>query len=717
MSWFLKAARSVAADPRYSVVAVLGTTTGMSVGAGVLLAPDQVLTCAHVVNDALGRTPFDTRPPTDRSVPVALHSPSGAARHSARILHWVPARRRDGTPGVREKEDREWLGDLAVLQFETMPGTLVPLPEWLPMEPGQSLRAWHGTGLSGSFADVRVKTCDGDIGYMDGDSTGMAIGPAYSGGPLWSVSQNAVVGIVAAVISASADPMTGLPQSFSSQLIARRSWGIPWQRVERELRAVGAAALFDVPVADPEDPALPLLMDLLERLMPSPSLRGDHARAVAELCGYGPPDALSAPTAEEFAGLLITEPRALAGLVDVLHRRDPGAVPELLAAGRLSRIPKLLAPREHRKLMHTLNLLPAQVRARLPEAVRAALPLAAAFRDDTLDGLVAHLESLPGDSRTEADGLRVPGLLRVIEYVAVLCTPTQRADLRLWSSGVIARLGIPTASLAERRSDAEDWARTQQRRTVPSRVLAQVIGTAADRYRLRVWCDEGSGPRQVSTDGDATYDGAGMARELLRVLEPLDRAAQDGRRPLVEVHVDRDGLNLPIDEWNSADPDDLVPGVLGAEYPLVVNCPELLYRYERFLSDWRNRWRRLDADVSLRFEDAAQGREVYGALMENKDAGRVFVDVVPPHTRDEIVQTCLMMGVPVVVWDRGGTPKSHAVERMALVAARALPEEVRSYRARTINRPHEYTGHPVLAWADADRTVPRLQLSEPRESA
>ncbi|WP_149827865.1 trypsin-like peptidase domain-containing protein [Streptomyces tailanensis] len=716
MGWFLKAARSASADPRYSVVSVLGAA-GTSVGGGVLLAPDQLLTCAHVVNDALGRAPFDTRHPVGRSIPVALHGPSGTARHTTRVSYWVPARRRDGVPGVRENRDHEWLGDLAVLQLEAMPARPVPLPEWQPMEPGQSLRAWHGTGLSSSFADVRVKTCDGVIAYMDGDATGMAIAPAYSGGPLWAVSRNAVVGIVAAHIMPPTHPTTGLPEPFHSQNVARRSWGIPWQRIENELRAVGAAALFDLPEPDPEDPALPLLTDLLDRCMPSPSLRGDHARAVAERCGYGYADQETAPTTEEFARLLLTEPRALATLVEVLQRRDPAAVPELLAAGRLSEIPKLLSPREHRRLMHLLGLLPAPIKARLTEAVRAALPLAAAFPgDDSPEALLDHLECLPGDSRTEADGLRVPGLLRVIEYVAVLCTPAQRADLRLWCNSVVDRLGIPRPSLAERRSDAEDWARAQRRRTAPSRVLARITRAAADRYRLRMWCDEGEGPRQASTDGDTTYSGAEAAGELLRVLQALYRAAPDGRRPLLEAHVDREGLNLPIDEWNSSAPDDLVPGVLGAEYPLVVICPELLYRYERFLPDWRHRWRHLDTDASLYFGDAAQGRvEVYGALLENKDAVRVFVDV-PPRTRDEIVQTCLMMGVPVVVWDRGRQPRSHAVERMTAVTARELPEGVRAYRAKTINRPQEYTGHPVLAWADADRAVPRLQLSEPWES-
>jgi hypothetical protein len=181
--------------------------------------------------------------------------------------------------------------------------------------------------------------------------------------------------------------------------------------------------------------------------------------------------------------------------------------------------------------------------------------------------------------------------------------------------------------------------------------------------------------------------------------------------------VDRDALNLPIDEWDGIGADDLVPGVLGAEYPLVVNCPDLLRRNERFLPDWRRRWRRLDTGGTLHFTDAAADRRsVYGQLMEQADAVRVAVDV-PPRLRDTIVQMALSVGVPVVLWDRGAERTSHAVAHLTSVTTRELPESVRSYRAKTVHRPRDYPGRPVLAWADADRGTPRLHLSEPQETS
>ncbi|MFG2225811.1 trypsin-like peptidase domain-containing protein [Streptomyces sp. NPDC048644] len=743
MGWFHSSIRSPSAQPLYSVVSVLRGKDGKSAGAGVLLAPTTLLTCAHVVNDALQRPMFDDREPSGERVKVTLHRPHEVTRTWAAVTHWLPPRRRvPGGPGaasrlpVRPLQDAEWLGDLAVLEIEAADGE-VHVPQWAPMAEGQMLRAWHGSARSSTYADVRVGPCDGEIGYMDGWPTGMAIGPAYSGGPLWSTMHNAVVGLVCAHVGPPTDA-AGRPLPYTPQHIARRSWGIPWQRITEELRAAGAGHLFDPPEADADDPAAGLLCSLLKSLLPSGVRRADYARAVAGRCGYGYPEGASSPSPEEFAAFLVTEPRALAALSEVLRRNEPHAAEQLLAVGWLSRVPRLLAPREYRRLHDVLATVPAAALARLPEAVRAALPRTASFpveevaghlgRDTSdvsgtgtaqaLDALLDHLEYLPGDSRSERGGPRVPALLTAVEYFSALCPPAQRAHLRLWSDGVAERLAVPRQAMTERRSVAAGWHQTQDRAraqgTVP-RVLAQIGLEAGDRYRLRVWCDEGSGLRQVSTEGDVTYSATEAARVLLRAVESLYRTAPVESRPVVEALVDRGALNLPIDEWESVGPDDVVPEVLGVGYPLVVNCPDLR-RKERFLHDWRDRWRKLDTGHTLRLDDAAVGvREVYAMLLDRTDTVRVAVDV-PQALREAIVQTCLSVGVPVVVWDRqaddGG---SHAVREMTAVTTRKLPEEVRTYRAKSVHRPQEFTGRPVLAWADADRTVPQLHLSEPQE--
>lgn len=248
------------------------------------------------------------------------------------------------------------------------------------------------------------------------------------------------------------------------------------------------------------------------------------------------------------------------------------------------------------------------------------------------------------------------------------------------------------------------------------RVLVQVTRAERGRHRLRIWCDEGAGPRQVSTDSLAAYSATDGAREVLRVLESLTPPADDERPPLVEVLVDRASLNLPVDEWAAHDPDEIVPGVLGVEFPLVVHCPELLRRHGRFMSHWRSRWNRLDSGKTFVVSESMDPDAIYSKLVNQLDTVRVSVDV-PPGPRDGIVQTCLALGIPVVVWDRGRDGASHLVQHMADVATRELPDGVRTYRANAKASPPEFPGRPVLAWADADRTVPRLHLTEPQESA
>ncbi|MEU5978246.1 trypsin-like peptidase domain-containing protein [Streptomyces sp. NPDC047315] len=774
MGWFLMPEPETTGDALSCLATVHRAAGGKAAGGGVLLDARSVLTCAHVVNDALGRSLFEPRTPGPDELRLSVWGKHGRVACAARVAHWIPPRPVSGSGAVREGA-REWLGDLAVLRFEVEPGPDKGPQRFaprLPMEPGRSVRSWHGSGNASTFATMRVEHVDGAVGYFDGSPTGMAVGRGYSGGPVWSTSDRAVVGVLIGHFM----PPDGDgpdPAPHSPQHLIRRSWGMPWQQVEAELRAVGALAqgAGGVPAADDDagadDPARQLLVETLREVLPWGTSLSDHANRLARDLGAKGASEVTPPSAEDFADFLLTHPRALAHFTETIRRSDPAAVDRLLAAGRLSPVPLLLSPGEYDQLHRLLRDTDRSVRVRFAEAARAALPLTASFpvvgderrapgdgdggapidgdgsagggpgaaggigsargvgsaggmgavgRVQTLDELIDRLERLHGDGRSD-DGPRVPALLRFVEYLGVLCTAPQYARLRMWSGRVASRLGIPHSALAERRGDAQDWGRSLRDRTGRVRVLVQVTPSGRDRYGLRIWCDEGAGPRQVSAASTGSYSGPEGARELLRVLESLDPAAVAAQRPLVEVLVDRAGLNLPIDEWEGMGPGEIVPGVLGAEFPLVVHCPELLRRHERFLPDWRRRWQQLDSGTTLVFsDDGLDTRAIYATLMDRLDAVRVSVDV-PAGLRDDIVQVCLAVGVPVVVWDRERGDASHAVGEMADVATRELPDGVRSYRAKTMQRPREYTGRPVLAWADADRTIPRLHLSEPAEGA
>jgi hypothetical protein len=702
-------------DPSLHVVSVRGTDDDKAAGAGFLLGPDTVLTCAHVVNSALGKAMFDSRAPGPDELCVELTGANGTLLTlAARVAHWLPPRARDGGPA--RPGDPDWLGDLAVLRVDAPAAGLPAAPDRAAMAVGQKLTAWHGGRHPSTLARLTVAGLHGPLGYLDGAPTGMAVGRGYSGGPLWSEEDGTVVGLVVAHFMADRDPVTQAALPYDPQRLVRRSWAVPWQCVEAELRPLGVLdSVADGP-PDPDDPAFVMLTGAIEDALPSPNGLGDAARRLARACGVGHGSDVVPPAVEELAAFLLTHPRALAALTGILRRDNPQAADRVLAAGGLSRTPRLLTPQEYAELRGHLRGMDRAVLTRLPEAVRAALPhLAAGPGGDSLDAVLDHLEGLPGDGRTSGGERRVPALLRVVEYLGALCPGPERARLRMWADGVARRLGIPRAALGERRSDAQEWVRSVRGRTARVRVLVQVTQAGPGRHRLRLWCDEGAGPRQVSTDSVRTYSATDAAREVLRVLDSLTPAQEDERPPLVEVLVDRTGLNLPVDEWAARDPDDIVPGVLGVEFPLVVHCPELLRRHGRFLSHWRSRWSRLDSGKTFLVPATMDRETIYSRLVNQLDTVRVCVDV-PPGQRDGIVQTCLALGFPVVVWDRGRDGGSHSVEHMAKVATPELPDGVRSYRANAKANPPEFPGRPVLAWADADRTVPRLHLTEPQES-
>lgn len=719
MGWFKQIGTVPADEARPRVATLRRTADGKTAGAAVVLGVDTVLTCAHVVNDALGRSMFEPRPPGLDELFVEVQGVRKTERYPARVAHWIEPRARDG--GAVREGAGEWQGDLAVLRIDAPPGWAPAPDRRTAMVPGQKVRAWHGSGHSATFADLRVAALDGPIGYLDGEGTGMAVGPGYSGGPLWSEQDGAVVGLVAAHFMPPCDA-GGVPLPHSPQHLIRRSWGIPWQRIEAELRPLGVLlgqGAEETEDTDPDDPAFGMLVNAVRNALPSPYSLGDTARQLALACDVGQGSPVSPPPIEEFVTFLLRHPRALAAFTEILRPRNPAATDRVLIAGRLSRIPLLLSPRERHRMHQLLRKVDRPVLERIPEAVREAAKRVTVPADGgTLDVLLDRLEELSGDGYSDDGEVRVPALLRVVEYVAVLCPPPRQAELRLWSDGVRVRLGIPEAALRERRSDAQDWARMLRGRAPRKRVLVQVARAGRGRHRLRIWCDEGTGLRQVSADSGASYAASQAARELLRVLEALTPSAEDGGRPLVEVLVDRADLNLPVDEWAAQVPGEVVPGVLGVEFPLVVHCPELLRRHERFLPDWRERWRQLDSGETLVVSDPTQDpHQVYYELMGRLDTVRVSVDV-PPGPRDAIVQICLAVGIPVVVWDRGRDTPSHVTKHMADVATRELPDGVRVYRANARGtRAPEFPGRPVLAWADADRTVPRLHLSEPQESA
>lgn len=130
-------------------------------GGGLLLAGGRVLTCAHVVNQALGRPPFAQPPPVERDgavdgLLVALPGLAPDGRYRVAVERWLPGRGGAGEEDVREG-DPEWSADLALLRLVDRPAHPVPGAPLGRHRTGPSAFAWYGSGNPSTVAAVVVQ--------------------------------------------------------------------------------------------------------------------------------------------------------------------------------------------------------------------------------------------------------------------------------------------------------------------------------------------------------------------------------------------------------------------------------------------------------------------------------------------------------------------------------------------------------------------------------
>ncbi|GIH67914.1 nSTAND1 domain-containing NTPase [Sphaerimonospora thailandensis] len=168
---------------------------GVLGGAGFLVAPDLVLTCAHVVSDAL-ETP--RQEPVAEGTPVMVEFPlceppadaDGRPLWSALVENWVPIR-------------AERTGDIAVLRLPApVPGTR-PLPVADPDSvQGGEVRAvgFPHDAPGGIWFEGRVSGATGEGWMQLSRANGQAahVKPGFSGSPVWHNALGAAVGLLVA---------------------------------------------------------------------------------------------------------------------------------------------------------------------------------------------------------------------------------------------------------------------------------------------------------------------------------------------------------------------------------------------------------------------------------------------------------------------------------------------------------------------------------------
>jgi WD40 repeat protein/uncharacterized protein YjbI with pentapeptide repeats/3',5'-cyclic AMP phosphodiesterase CpdA len=179
-----------AATTRAACLLSVLDAAGDPVGLGLLVAGNLVVTCAHVVDTALGGRPIDAAPPSE---PITLSWPllEISGETSAQVVTW----RAVGS------------GDLAVLEVTTELPVLARPGRLAPKIPGRdALLSVFGFPVRrerGQWAEVRASgfVAGGYLQVNSRDATTPDVRRGYSGSPVHDMTTGEIVGIVAEAAS------------------------------------------------------------------------------------------------------------------------------------------------------------------------------------------------------------------------------------------------------------------------------------------------------------------------------------------------------------------------------------------------------------------------------------------------------------------------------------------------------------------------------------
>ncbi|MFI2027530.1 VMAP-C domain-containing protein [Streptomyces buecherae] len=688
-------------------VSVLGGSG--PVGAGVLVADDLVLTCAHVVNSALGRDQFDqAAPPRDALLRLAFPLVDREREVSARVkpARWRPPRADAIGCAPVVSGQLAHHGDLAVLRLE---GSAPPGAEPAPFQLHDCEREVVALWASGNpVTTIRARPRVVAAPWVALDVVGgVGVSAGYSGGPLWDRARQAVVGLVVAVHedaqAARARAGAGGHQDRSPAVV----YGISLPAIESELprmpplrvpaarRGVQQLLAALEGVLTTEASVAQCERRLSERFgFPARDLGTDHARLVRLAVGSrrGVPELLEAARTT-----LAQHPTPDGGAAGT-----PGEPWE-----RLRRAARIVSPTECLTLDQRRDLagLLARCRQATPDALLAAvLPYDAEPR--ALSGLADVIDVLEAYEPT--DRQPVPPLLRAVVLVAGEERQTAdqlTEDLQAWTERVARRMGVPWAAVCQFQADAADRHAAARAPSAPPPPVDGAGGTAAGRlgravprvqiellptggstlftYQIWAW-DAGAQPRLVVVqDRDAAS--TRVVEDIRRVLRTEVR--EDPETALVEFFVAPEWLGLAIDTWESDEGDEGGAFVPGLTRRLVVRTTT---RTRECYAGWKRRTAALASAGRLVFGEKYADHKVARANLEVRpDVGTVVL-CCDPARHGQLLRQCVQAGVHTVLWHRTDHGEQVGLDLSGMLEGtepRGVPEAVRLERAKAMAEP------------------------------
>ncbi|MFJ9850016.1 trypsin-like peptidase domain-containing protein [Streptomyces sp. NPDC101150] len=673
-----------------------------AVGAGVLVAERLVLTCAHVVNSALGRDRFTQDTPGHGDT-VTLRLPHVAAARdlSARVVRemWVPPRARAAGRDPVEPGRVPYHGDLAVLELtDAPPESAEPAPFLQHNYAGEVIALWaSGNPLPTLRAVPRVSAPP----WIALDVLGGAqVTEGFSGGPLWDRERQAVVGLVAAVHR---PPETAAPGSQPPTMYA-----ISVPAIEAELPALPPSA---VPTARR---GVQQLLTALERV-----LRGREAVLACEerlAARLGRPSAGPAADLDRLVGLAASVRRGLPELLDLVRDYEPPAAAapydlhprpspygtrddweRLRRAARTVRPGEYLTTRQRRDLS---GLLAHCTRTDPRTLLERVLPHAPEL--PAVTGLADAMDALEGFGA--ATGAPVPPLLQGVVRISVeerAAGPYPAEDLDAWVERVAARSGVDEAAVSQFRADVEAAA-APVRTAAPGRPAAAPAARAprvqvellptptGRRFTYQIWTFADGQSHRLALVRDTEAGSEQVVDDIRRVLRTEVR--EDPETALVEYFLPSAWLGLDVDSWESPDSDEDGPFAPGITRRVVVRTAE---RSRESYAGWKQRTAALPHAKRLVLDDRHTDRKVARAQLEvHRDAGTVIVCCAPNH-HGTLLRQCVQAGVHTVLWHRAEHGEHIAQDLLALVEGTdhtEVPEVVRLERAKAMAEP-ESAGH------------------------